>query len=192
MLRQYWIHPDKANLPKSYLEGKERSKFLVEIIKSYITDFDVKILEIGCNVGRNLNYLFQAGYKNLSGIEINGEAIKLMKKHYFEMAKNTQIYVGSVEDLIQNFGDKEFDVVFTMAVFQHIHSDSTFIFPHVARITKHLLVTIEDEKGVSWRHFPRNYKKVFESYGLTEVQALNCKNIKGLDSNFVARIFQKN
>ena len=68
-LHRFWRHPwdSSRNLPIDYLrEGEERSQFLVDLIKGYVEP-NAKILEIGCNVGRNLNYLFNAGYTKLGG-----------------------------------------------------------------------------------------------------------------------------
>ena len=85
-LHQYWRNPSHGNLPEKYFEVKERSEFLANIIKKYEKNLDAKILDIGCNVGRNLNYLFFAGYQNnLCGIEINSKAIQLMKTAFPEM-----------------------------------------------------------------------------------------------------------
>ena len=123
--------------------------------KRYVTP-NTRILEIGCNVGRNLNYLFLAGFQNLEGIEISGSAVELLSQSYPEMARYTKIYNMPVEEIIKKFRDNEFDVVFTMAVLEHIHIDSECVFPEMMRITKDFLITIEDEYGLFWRHFPRN------------------------------------
>lgn len=48
----YWREPwnfDNSNLPENYLKAKERSLFLVKIIKKY-ADFNTKILEIGATL----------------------------------------------------------------------------------------------------------------------------------------------
>jgi len=66
-LYQYWKKPyDGYNLPQDYIGGNERSQFLVRLIRKYVKT-NAYILEIGCNVGRNLNYLFNAGYTKLGG-----------------------------------------------------------------------------------------------------------------------------
>jgi len=192
-LYQYWREPweyGKANLPENYLKPKERSIFLLKIMKPYV-NIDEKILEIGCNVGRNLNFLFNTGFKNLEGIEISKKAVKLLNEFYPEMAQYAKIYNVPVEEIIKNFKDCEFDIVFTMAVLEHIHKDSEWIFPEIVRITGKYLITIEDERELSWRHFPRNYKKAFESLGMKQIQEFNCREIDGLRSNFFARIFRK-
>ena len=70
---------------------------------------------------------------------------------------------------IVEFDDSHFDVVYTMAVLMHIHPDSEFIFKEITRITKDRLIVIEDEKCISPRHFPRNYKSVFENLGMRQI-----------------------
>jgi len=191
-LFKYWISPnDGKNMPSEYLKNRERSIFLLNLVKKYISPDD-RILEIGCNVGRNLNELFCAGFCNLSGIEISKDAIEMMKEVYPDIAEKIEIYNGPAEGIIQHLEDNSFDLVFTMAVLEHIHTDSEFIFSHMARITEKILVTIEDERGLSWRHFPRNYKKIFERLGLSQIEEVSLRKVRvpGLNSNFVARVFK--
>jgi SAM-dependent methyltransferase len=195
-LHRFWKHPwdSSKNLPIDYLHVEEWSQFLVELIKRYVEP-NAKILEIGCNVGRNLNCLFNAGYTKLGGVEISEDAIDLMKQAYPEMAKQIKIWNTPIEDVIKNFEDDSFDVIFTMAVLEHIHPDSEFTFPEMVRITSKYIITIEDEKGVSWRHFPRNYKKIFESLGTKQIyefdSAIERREIEGLGSTIYARVFKK-
>lgn len=61
----------------------------------------------------------------------------------------------------------------------------------MVRISKTYLITIEDEKDIPWRHFPRCYKKVFESPGMKQIEEINCSKVEGLPSGFIARIFKK-
>lgn len=192
-LFKYWSSPyDGKNMPSEYLKNRERSIFLLNLVKKYIGPDD-RILEIGCNVGRNLNELFCAGFNNLSGIEISRNAIDMMKETYPHMVGKIQVHNRPVENLIQSCEDNSYDLVFTMAVLEHIHTDSEFTFPHMARITKKFLITIEDEKGLSWRHFPRSYKNIFENLGLRQIEEISFRKVRvpGLNKNFVARVFKK-
>ncbi len=192
-LRKYWIAPsDGKNMPSEYLKGKERSIFLVNLIKRYIGEED-RILEIGCNVGRNLNELFSSGFCDLSGVEISKNAVDMMKGAYPDMAAKAKIYNGPVENFIGDFEDDSFDLVFTMAVLEHIPSESEFIFSHMTRITGKNLITVEDERGISWRHFPRNYKKIFEDLGLRQIEEIDFRKITvpGISKDFMGRVFKK-
>jgi SAM-dependent methyltransferase len=191
-VQEYWKSPnDEVNLPHTYLKGEERSKFLVDIFDEHNIDKQSRILEIGCNVGRNLNFLFQAGYKNLNGVEINPEAVELMKNKYPEMVKHAHIYNSTIEEKIKQLDDSSFDIVFTMAVLVHIHTDSEFIFSEMVRITKNYLITIEIEKGIAKKNFERNYKLIFEKLGMKEIKNINCSGLAYFEGHVIARIFSK-
>ncbi|OGV21324.1 MAG: hypothetical protein A2X47_12075 [Lentisphaerae bacterium GWF2_38_69] len=192
-IHHYWKSPwHENNLPDAYSEAPIlRSQLLEELIKKYARP-EFKILEFGCNVGRNLNYLFNAGYKNLTGIEISTNAVEQLNKKYPEMASHSKIYNAPIENIIKTFQDNEYDLVFTIAVFEHIHTDSEWIFPDVARITNNILITIEDEQTDSWRHFTRNYRNVFEPLGMEQLETIQCnKVLHSLSSSFFVRIFKK-
>lgn len=186
-LQNYWKHPDAMNEATGYFQGRERSEFLVSLVRRYLKP-DASVIELGCNVGRNLHYLWQAGYRNLSGIEINDDAIKKMKEGYPDMKPT--VYQGTIEDRIKEL--KEYDLVFTMAVLEHIHRDSESVFSEIARLAKKYLITIEDEKNVSERHFPRNYKNIFEGLGLRQIYEKHLSQKEGLNAKFYARIFSSN
>lgn len=187
-LRRYYVVGPGP--PTDFLRGRERSLLLVDLVKAH-ADPGARILEIGCNVGRNLNYLFEAGFRRLEGIEINEGAVDQLRSSYPDMAKEARIHNAAVEDVIRDFSDGEFDLVFTMTVLMHIHPDSEWIFPQIARITTDRLITIENEEGLSWNHFPRDYGKAFESLGMRELEAVRCTGIEGLGSDTMARVFGK-
>jgi SAM-dependent methyltransferase len=65
------------------------------------------------------------------------------------------IHVASLEDALRSFSDQQFDFVFSLAVLEHVHDDSEAVFAEIARITSRVLVTIEDERNYTERHFPR-------------------------------------
>ena len=190
-LHTYWRSPqDGSNKPEDYILGRDgeapkRTGYIVDLIESESSK-DESILEIGCNVGRNLNELYIKGFRNLSAIDISEEALTMLINTYPELASIANLYNTPVEESIIKFRDCEFDVVFTMAVLMHIHPDSEFIFDDMVRITKKRLIVIEDEECISSRHFPRNYKKVFERLKMTQI--FSETNVPG--SSGVCRVFR--
>jgi len=188
-VHDYWKEPEASNQPEGYIDGGERSEFLISIIDRY-ANVDAKILEVGCNVGRNLDYLHRAGFTKLSGIEINQQAIELFRLTFPRTIRDTSIYNLPVEKAIKDLKDEQFDIVFTMAVLQHIHPSSEWVFKEIARITKSYLLTIEDEQATTWLCFPRNYKDVFEKAGMKQVEEVPCQ-VVGLGLHYKARIFTK-
>ncbi len=80
-------------------------------------DRDVKILEVGTNIGLQLNLLSKLGFKNLYGIEINPSAIEISHK----LNESLPIYIIKASAFDIPFKDKWFDLVFTSGVLIHIH-----------------------------------------------------------------------
>lgn len=94
-------------------------------------DKDVKILEMGCNVGQQLYCLQKMGFTNLFGVELQSKAAETAKKQF----DNLNIVVGSGFDL--PFKDNFFDVVFTNGVLIHIAPENLKnIMSEMIRCTK--------------------------------------------------------
>ena len=179
----YWINPQDHNVTKSYVKKytKERSEYLCNLFLEYNIPKNNSIFEIGCNCCRNLNYLYQRKYKLLTGIEISKKALDLQKEIFPEL--KAILINSSIEDYILKINDKEFETVFTMAVLQHIHIDSNWIFEHIARITKHRIIIIELEV--------RDYNKIFSKFGFKRIKYSIPKNVYGL-SKYKTMIFERN
>ncbi len=181
-IHRYWKAPDDgSNQPEDYLDpkgGKARSEFLLSLIE---LPRDASILEVGCNVGRNLNHLHEAGYTDLTGIELSEHAVKILRREFPHLA---DIRVGAAEEILPTLD--QFDLVFTMAVLVHIHPESEqAVFGELARIAKKLIV-IEDERSDTWRHFRRQYRLIFEGLGMKQIHEAQPV---GLPGSYVARIF---
>jgi SAM-dependent methyltransferase len=189
VLHAYWREPwDGRNGPRTYVAdaANERSRFLVDLLGRHVPT-TASVLEIGCNAGRNLKHLHDAGYRHLSGLDISPEAVALMRGTYPDLAA-VPVTVAPMEEALPDLDDDAFDAVFTMAVLEHVHPDSAWVFGEMARIAG-TVVTVEDEQLQSWRHFPRNYRTIFEAMGLAQVEEFDCRKVKGLGRRFVARVF---
>lgn len=80
-------------------------------------DRNIKILEVGSNIGLQLQFLQRAGFKNLYGIEISPYAVEVSKA----TTKGINIIQGFAQDI--PFKDNYFDLVFTSRVLIHINPD---------------------------------------------------------------------
>jgi len=94
-----------------------------------------------------------------------------------------QIHVGDIKDL--NLPVR--DVVFTMAVLEHIQDEQ--VIKKVPPLVGSTLICVEDEVTSSPRHFPRNYKHLFEPMGFEEVY--RAPSVSGANERFEARVFKK-
>ena len=195
-----WFRNPKTSNPKNYLPLEayhiKRSNLLLKTFNEHISKND-NIIELGCNVGRNLDFLWRDGYRKLNGIEMQKEAITLMKKTYPEMSNNISIHHAFLEKLMPAIKDDFYDTTFTMAVLLHIHPTSEFIFKEMVRTTKKFIVLIEDEPtwpGYKvWRAIGRKYKPIFENLGCTEIyHHRSNKTIDGLNRHYHVRVFRVN
>lgn len=186
---KYWRNAESThNKSKNYNTERtqERSKYLLELFKRYNFDKLYNILELGCNCGRNLNSLFEAGYKNLVGIDLNKSLIDFTKEFKFlefPSLKAEFIY-SSIEDYLLKFANSQFDIVFSMAVLQHVSLDSNWIFEHLSRITSKYLILIENDKY-------RDYNSILTPYGMTLIEKNKIDKVKGLNK-YQCFIFEKN
>lgn len=91
-----------------------------EIFQNFFSfiEKDLKILELGCNIGINLEILKKIGFKNLYGLEINKKAIEIAKNRQPDI----QFFNGSIEEF--DFHDQKFDLVYTAGVLIHINPNS--------------------------------------------------------------------
>jgi putative sugar O-methyltransferase len=168
-LHEFWRQPEpEGNQPALYIQRTGRSRALAAIIADVPTS--ARVLEIGCNVGRNLAYLHDRGYHNLVGIEINPNAIAMLRQTFPQLGATT-IHEGSAGEHMATFVDDEFDLIFTMAVIEHLHPDeAATVFDDMVRVGKEI-VAIEPEGRVSHRQFPHDVPAIFQERGMELVSA---------------------
>lgn len=177
-LFEFWRQPSPdGNDPAGYVAPVGRS----EALAAFITDIDkdARILEVGCNVGRNLAYLYDHGWTNVEGLEISPHAVKLLRETYPQLDK-CQIHEGPAEELLPRFADQSFDLVFTMAVLEHIHPSSTSVFDDIARIGRSV-VTIEPPGHSSHRQYPHDVPALMVARGKTLTTQVPFSSLPGGD-----------
>lgn len=166
-----------ASTPISYLyKSTDSARLIVDTWKDHVSKSD-KIIELGCNSGRNINYLYNNGYKNITGIDINRKAIQTMKKELPEIYKKCKPKTSEIGHFLNKLKDNENDVTFTIGVLQAIHPNNSMnIFKNIVRTTSKYIVIIEKETDLQRNiSFERNYKQIFESF--------NCETITDIIIN---------
>lgn len=128
---------------------------------------NTKILEVGCNQGLQLDVLYKMGFKNLHGIDINDDALKIAKKK-----KYLNVQKASIFEL--PFKDKSFGLVFTSGVLIHISpKDLGKVLTEIFRVSKRYIWGFEyfskDLKEIQYRGhkdklWKQNFVKRFRYY----------------------------
>jgi len=154
-VREEWAERSGEFSPEYYAYRGPNA--VSERIRELVDDFgggsggggDPSVLELGCSSGRHLAHLREHGYRDLHGIEINDAAFDVMAETYSDLAAEGTFYRGAIEDVVGEFPDDRFDVVYSVETLQHVHPDAGGVFAELARIVGRLLVTVESEDSVS-------------------------------------------
>lgn len=178
---EYWRNPPRANRHLKYV-GRDSYRSVVRLCEKHARK-DARILELGCNVGTTLDALYSVGFGNLSGIEINPQAVEMMAQLYGDMYAAAEIHVGTLEDVVPRLG--EYDLIFSKAVLCHLHPKGEHVLAQIAERTPAIL-TIEDEQtDKSGRHWARNYRRVFARFGFNQVEFVH--HPQGMGGPYVGR-----
>lgn len=148
---------------------------------------DSNVLEIGCNAGRNLHYLFSKGYKKLTGIEIGIEAEKVMKEIFPEVYKVTTFIVGNAYEELCKLPSSHYDLVFCHGVLVNIAPKWNGIFKEIARVSKSYVLTLESEG--SYKAYPRNFEKMFKRVNYKQILYKLYRSYKGENKRILAPDF---
>ncbi len=121
----------------------EDSEILVDAL-SYDATEDARILELGCSSGRHLEALRRASYENLTGVDLNHDALDVMAEYFPRTVEPGTFHIGAIEDILPELETGAFDVVYSAETLKHVHPEETVVFEKVLRVTDDLLVTAEN------------------------------------------------
>lgn len=177
-LKQYGVTRQKMN--KEFLNNLDRA---------------YKILEVGANIGLQLETLRRTGFKNLFGIEINDYAIKRAKKTHPEI----NIIKGSALDI--PFRAEYFDLVFTSGVLIHVApKDLKKVLNEIYRVSSKYIWGFEyyspnfvslnyrKRNSVLWKNaFQKLYLKTFPELRLVKEKKYQLLNSENLSQMFLLK-----
>lgn len=151
-------------------QWSSRSQTILNALGRRISRED-RILEIGCNTGRNLNHLRQAGYRHVYGMEISEHAVRRMRVEYPSLA-DVPVDTGPAEVSIKRYATKSIDVIITMAMLEHLHPQSRYLFDEIARVARKYVLAIERKEGRrSHMQYPWDIVGEFTRAGLSLLES---------------------
>lgn len=153
----------------------------------------IKILEVGSNIGNQLMILQNMGFQHLYGIELQWDAVEIAR----ERTKNINIIQGSAFDI--PFKDKYFDLVFTSGVLIHIApSDIGKILKEIYRCTtryiwgneyfaeKYTEINYRGHENLLWKtNFAKLYLDAFNDLRLVKEKRFKYSDSENEDCMFL-------
>ncbi len=143
-------------------------------------DRSSKILELGCNVGINFEILKNMGFRNLTGVEINPQAISIAKQNHPELT----FVNSSIEEF--DSSDDEYDLVYTAGVLIHINPNSlNSVISKITSLSKKFIFGFEyfseilteiryrENSLTCWKQdFPSLYLKLFPELRINKLKKI--------------------
>ena len=189
-----WTHRneyDLEELDNKYQEwfGDSRS-FLNQ---EFLGDLDrgMRILEVGCNVGIQCEFLQRMGFSNLYGIDVQSYALEIGKR----IRKGINFIKGDILDI--PFKDNYFDLIFTSGVLIHVNPtdikralgeifrcSKRYIFGFEYYADNYVCINYRGNDNVLWKtNFVKLYEDFFHLKLLKEnrLKHLNEKRSQGED-----------
>jgi len=180
-VRRQWVERDGEYSPEYYAHyGTDATS---EFVRSTIDDavgLDARVLEVGCGIGRHLAALAAAGATDLTGVDVNDEALAVLAETYPDLAERGSFHATPIEEYVPDLADGAFDAVFSVETLQHIHPEAEWVFDDIARVAGDLLVTVENESGefgaVNYVDdgvplYYRDWHRIFTERGFEQVAA---------------------
>lgn len=176
----------QADVDDLYLRnfGMTRTQLNEEFLTNF--DRDIKILEVGANVGAQLQILQQMGFRNLYGIELQMYAVERAKN----VTSKINLIQGNAFDI--PFKDGFFDLVYTSGVLIHISpSDILNALKEIYRCSRHYIWGFEyfSEKYVTVQYrgqddllWKTNFARLYQSE-FSDLALVADKKVPYLDDN---------
>ena len=179
--REYWRNPDtyarnaaevRFGEPRIYAAARFNyiSEQIVEMLEMVGADKEWKVLEVGCNCGRNMVHMLEAGYENIEGVEINPEAVEHAREYFPGVAG--MMTVSDAQSFLAMKPSECYDLILTQSILMHVPPEDDYLFKQIARVSSKMLFIseVEVQIGNLRRHkYDRNYREVFEALGWRQV-----------------------
>ena len=144
------------------------SQVQMDEIMALVADREAAILDMGCNVGRHLAYLYAQGYRNLRGVDWSSAAIRDMSQRYPEMHAHSKLTIASFEDYL-GANPERVDLVYTRgATFELVHPGFPLV-RNVCRIAKRYVVLVISEAAHAYPRF-WEYEFARQGFELTHLR----------------------
>jgi SAM-dependent methyltransferase len=166
IMSRYWYNVSEKNNHKhnykKYSKLDDRAKILLkEVIK--ISDKEYKILDLGCNIGRHLNYLKKKNFKNLNGVDIGQQSIN-KSILLFPNLKNINLKCASFENYLINAKNGEFDIIYSHGATIELVKPTFPLISEISRVTKKYIILLIAENE---HKYPRFWRLEFKFNGLS-------------------------
>jgi SAM-dependent methyltransferase len=154
--------------PQNYVTIDIPAQVLLAEIMRYAPDPRTEFLDLGCNSGRHLNALYQAGYRRLAGVDVMRNALETFRTTFPAAAASAKITHDLFQRFLRRQADLSYDLVYSHGATIELVHPSFDIVRHLARIARKHVVLYVHEHGHA---YPRMWDYQFRRHGFYMVRA---------------------
>ena len=146
---------------ENFIEITTDVQYLMDEVVKYTPNLNSSILDIGCNVGRGLNYLNNKGYTNLFGVDISDDAIKNSVNVFPRLETSAHIELNYIQKYLLSKDDRFFSTTYTKGATIELVPSSFPLIKEITRVTlDHVVLMISN----SSHYYPRFWEYEFSRY----------------------------
>jgi SAM-dependent methyltransferase len=174
LISEFWKNvpaEDWGNAPSRYAQSTRT--WDIEWMKRHVDRLlpaRGSVLDFGCNAGRVLHCLVEAGYRGF-GVEINPKAVELGKKSFPSLERAT-FFVGDGPESLKKVPTGSIDLIYSCHALRHVAPEKIdAVLAEFSRITPKYILTHEDEASFSYRTYPHDYRDKLQALGWMNVRS---------------------
>lgn len=132
---------------------------LLNKVQDYATTTDSAILDLGCNCGRHIEFLYNHGFRNLSGVDIMKDAITFFKDRSPDAYKGSNICHDFFQRFLLKKKTLEYEIVYTVGATIELVHPSFDVIKEMCRVSKSYVIILIQENSHA---YPRFYVTEFK------------------------------
>lgn len=146
-----WI--DAKRDPTPFRAMTTGSHMLVDEVLAHAVSPNDRILDLGCNCGRHLAPLAEAGYRRLFGVDVNERAIEVMPDWFPVLRDVVTAKADFFQRYLSNTIDGAFDIVFSRGATVELVHPSYPLVKELTRVANRHVILLIEENGHAYPRF---------------------------------------
>jgi hypothetical protein len=157
-----WIEGDfgKYRDPSHFIDLRPGiDELLLKKVQEYASGNDAPVLDLGCNSGRHIEYLYNNGFRNITGVDVMKNALLYFQRRCPNVYKNSHIYHNFFQRFLQNTSAAKFEIVYSVGATIEIVHPSFDVIGEMCRVSRLFVIVLVQENKHS---YPRFYVSEFK------------------------------
>ena len=156
-----WVQAtDEGWYPPSVYQISAPGPLMVRLLEN--TPITNSVVDLGCNSGTNLNFLHEAGFRRLAGVDAGRQALSLFSTTYPETWQSADVRHDLFQHWLSTTPNSAFDTLHCNGVTIELVHPSFPIVQEICRVSRESVFISLTEQGHS---YPRYYIRQFEAHG---------------------------